>query len=253
MRKEIIWSMLFLLLAVMSCNIPGCSPDTGGQSGIATVETQSTRPHVEETYVDEVPGAEITIAPTTSTETEAAVTDEPTEEMAVEPSGPCTIVSSEGLTVYTRPSTEAEVFGPLGSGMEVEATAQTADGWWGFDPGVAQAANMGVFRYRWIEDGPSLALTGGCSTLPVVAGPAPGFCFMMPMGDVPVMVEPYETAALLATMSAGDYTAVTGRTADGWIRLDLAVGNLELEGTGWMAASYLNVNGPCESIPDVVP
>jgi len=253
MRKEIVWLVVVLLLASISCNLPGCTPDGGGQSEPGQgSEQQGTNPHEDEPYVDNEPGAVITTAPTESIGEEEPV-DEPTDEAAVEPTGPCMIVSSKGLTVYSRPNTAAQEFGSLGSGMEIEATAQTADDWWGFDPGVAQAANMGVFRYRWIEDGPSLTKTGACSTLPVVVGPAPGVCFMMPMGDVPVLTEPSETAELLTTITAGDYAAVNGRTADDWIRLDLGVGNLEIEGIGWMEASFLNMNGPCETIPDVTP
>ena len=38
----------------------------------------------------------------------------------------------------------------VSSGDSYEALAWTADGWVGFDPGVAQAGNIGLAHHRWV-------------------------------------------------------------------------------------------------------
>src|SRR5262245_59354462 len=64
--------------------------------------------------------------------------------------GPCNVSSANPVNIYTLPSAAATQFGTLGPGDTVEATARTADGFYGFEPGVAQAGNVGIFRLRWI-------------------------------------------------------------------------------------------------------
>ena len=44
----------------------------------------------------------------------------------------------------------SDIFGTISVGDTHEALARTADGWVGFDPGVAQAANVGLARHRWV-------------------------------------------------------------------------------------------------------
>ena len=39
----------------------------------------------------------------------------------------------------------------MASVFHVITEGRTADGWLGFDPGVAQAANVGIFRLRWSD------------------------------------------------------------------------------------------------------
>jgi len=65
-------------------------------------------------------------------------------------SEPCMFAANEDLTVYRLPDVSSGVFGTMSSGDTYEALAQTADGWVGFDPGVAQAGNVGLARHRWI-------------------------------------------------------------------------------------------------------
>ncbi len=61
------------------------------------------------------------------------------------------------------------------------------DGWLGFDPGVAQAANIGVFRLRWMPPGAPVSLDGDCVSVPIEPWvPLPGVCYQMSMGPVEV-------------------------------------------------------------------
>ncbi len=49
------------------------------------------------------------------------------------------------------------IFGTIGTGETFEALARTADGWIGFDPGIAQAGNIGLAHHRWVQLNASLS------------------------------------------------------------------------------------------------
>ena len=66
------------------------------------------------------------------------------------PSGPCMITGNESLTIYRLPDPASDVFGILPAGESHEVLAYTANGFIGFDPGVAQAGNTGLARLRWV-------------------------------------------------------------------------------------------------------
>jgi hypothetical protein len=189
-----------------------------------------------------------TALPPTPTAPTATPTETPVEATATPPPGPCEIVADSEVTVYQRPSLQAQVFGAMTPGVRVLAEGRTADGWLGFDPGVAQAANVGIFRLRWVEGSSGVRLERGCDALPELVGPAPGICFSMPMSEVQVYAAPDLSSQVIATMVVGDYAAVTGRTGDGWAKVDLSVGNTGVSVTGWIEGGTLNLNGPCEDL-----
>jgi len=66
------------------------------------------------------------------------------------PQGPCEFTGITDLTVYRLPDLYSDVFGTLPAGETHEILARTANGWIGFDPGVAQAGNVGLAHHRWI-------------------------------------------------------------------------------------------------------
>jgi hypothetical protein len=169
------------------------------------------------------------------------------------PEGPCLATAGSHITAYQRPSLLAQVFGDMSSGLQVEVLAQTSDDWLGFDPGVAQAGNIGIFRLRWIESSSDIALTGDCESVPIVVGPPPGVCFTMAMGEIDVHLHPDAESDLIATMDVEDYAAVEGVTADNWARVDLSLGNLGVDIQGWIPGSALNMNGPCDDLPVIEP
>jgi hypothetical protein len=46
-----------------------------------------------------------------------------------------------------------------------------------------------------------------------------------------------------------DFAAVVGKTADDvWFKLDLSVGSIGTDQTGWIEAVMVNLNGPCEDL-----
>jgi hypothetical protein len=67
------------------------------------------------------------------------------------PSGPCQFTANTAITAYRLPDGTSSIFGTVSTGDTFEALARTSDGWVGFDPGVAQAGNVGLARDRWIQ------------------------------------------------------------------------------------------------------
>ena len=194
--------------------------------------------------------------------TSGAVIETPTPMPSV-----CKAIAEQEVWIYARPpvtnllSHSVELFGKMPAGTRVTVEGRTANGWLGFDPGVAQAANVGVFRLRWLDPGDALRLEGTCTAVPEVAGPVPGVCYTMPMQETRVFQRPATASAVLVTMDWGDYAAVLGWTedADGdglgdWAQIDLSVGNLERDQQGWVEGPTLNLNGErCSSLPEVRP
>lgn len=161
----------------------------------------------------------------------------------------CVAHTHQTTTIYSRPSAEADVFAEVGSGISQPLTARTEDGWLGFDPGVAQAANLGSFRLRWLWYG-DVRLGGACAQLPVVWAPQAGYCYDMPMDSVLVHAQPNAASSVLTTLEAGQFAAVMGLSDSGWAEIDLELGNTGLVGTGWVDAQTLNLNGSaCSQLP----
>ncbi|MCB9419924.1 MAG: hypothetical protein H6667_08975 [Ardenticatenaceae bacterium] len=169
----------------------------------------------------------------------------------------CTLVANSDVTLYNRPDTNAGQFGVLSAGEKAIIGGQTAAGWLGFDPAVAQAANVGIFRLRWLAPGSDVTITGNCDTLPMYPSISPTACYEMAMADTPIYNQPVNTAVLIATLPAGEYTAVTGKTAQDWYQVDLSNGSLAVAHTGqtgWIAPDAGNFNGQsCANLPGVNP
>jgi hypothetical protein len=168
------------------------------------------------------------------------------------PDESCELFAEGEVTIHSRPDSGSAVFGVMEPGFRWVVEGRTPDGWWGFEPGVAQAANVGVFRLRWVQGNGAVRLEGQCGGVPEVIGPPAGVCFTMPMGEVSVHSQADPSSELAATMSVGDYAAVLGKSGD-WAKVDLSLGNTGVEATGWVPASTLNMNGPCENLPVLEP
>jgi len=161
-------------------------------------------------------------------------------------SASCDITAANPVTVYTRASAAADMFGTLSSGETVQATAKTADGFYGFDPGVAQAGNVGPFRLRWVLKTVDLTLGTGCSNLATVVSPIAGICYAMMMQDTPLHSSADTTSTVLMTMHLNDYAMVTAHNP-GWYTLDLNVASPGMDSLGYMEESMLGgFNGPCD-------
>ena len=195
------------------------------------------------------------LTPAGSTPTPTALTPTDTPSGPTATPGECTVTANGDLTIYDRPSTSAQVFSNQSAGFSTPVTARTEDGWYGFDPGVAQAANIGVFRLRWINSNDNVTLNGDCAGQPVVVPPEPTLCYEMPMAPVDVYTTPVTSSTVVATLQPEDYAAIVGKTtASDWFMLDLSKSNTTLSGQGWIQSADLNMNGPtCDFIPEVTP
>ena len=160
------------------------------------------------------------------------------------PKTPCQLTATDTVTAYNRPSAAANIFGTLSVGDSVQPDVKTSDGFYGFEPGVAQAGNVGVFRNRWILKTYQVDLTGSCSSLPVVVGPIANLCYAMVMGDTPVYTSADTTSAVITTLHLDDYTHVIG-SSPGWAQVALNVGSPSLDNTGWIQESSIGYNGDC--------
>ncbi len=93
---------------------------------------------------------------------------------AVAVSTQCILTMTEPTLAYRHPDM-TQVFGTLAAGESVEATARNVLGWYGFDPGIAQAGNVGLDRLRWLPAGTaaghSIKASPGCATLTIVSYP----------------------------------------------------------------------------------
>lgn len=158
--------------------------------------------------------------------------------------------SSGEITTYTRPSYEADVFSTVGL-PPVGIGARTADGWLGFDPAKAQAANVGIFRLRWIPPGAQITLSGDCASVPVADWvPEPDVCYEMVMEDVDVHAAADSNSAVNGTLHVGDFAAILGETATGWLFVNGDDANTPGV-IGFIPDVEANVNGPCDTIPTV--
>lgn len=169
----------------------------------------------------------------------------------------CTLSANSDVPLTYRPDPRSGQFGVLSAGQQAVMTGQAPGGWLGFDPGVAQAANVGIFRLRWIAPGSDVTQSGSCASLTRYPAISPTACYEMAMADTPIYARPDNSAAVIATLLAGAYTAVNGKTAQGWYQVNLGDGSLAGSHngeTGWFAPAAANFNGHfCSELPVVNP
>ena len=227
-----------LLLISLSGLLVGCN-----FPGLTSTPDETEAPAVRPTRTEPA------LAPSRPTITDLGpITTSPPEIDTPMPSI-CTLNAINDVPAYFRPNTESNLFGTLSAGMSVEAAARTSDSWIGFEPGVAQAANVGIFRLRWVEETSDISLDGDCGALPIVEGPVPGICFAMLMTDTSIYEEPDPSSSLVVTLTTQEYAAVTGRLPGDWYRLDLAIGDTSSNRVGWAEGAAISLNGPCDSLP----
>ena len=63
----------------------------------------------------------------------------------------CQMTIHYPIDVYRVPDASAPVWGVETGGISRPILARTADGWVGYDPGVAQAANIGLAHHRYFQ------------------------------------------------------------------------------------------------------
>lgn len=154
----------------------------------------------------------------------------------------CVRKATQAATVYQRPGAAAPTFGQLAAGEQVILVARTADGWVGFDPATAQAANVGIFRLRWVRAAEAFGADDQrCAGLPQVQAPPSG-CLLMAGHPVPVRARPAAAAPVLGLIPAGSYARIRNQnTPPGWTEIEVP----GQAAPGYVAAADVELNGPC--------
>ncbi len=156
---------------------------------------------------------------------------------------PCHLDTTNDNIVYDRPRAQSDLFATLPSDTTVILTAQTVTGWLGFEPGVAQAANTGVFRYRWFAPNGDYTLSASCDNLPLVVAVQATQCYTMPQTDVAVHEGADPASPIIAILPAGTSFAAIVERLDEWVQVDLMDSSLFQSQMGWISADTLNFNG----------
>lgn len=230
------WMLLALGMLLAACNLPAGSQGPTAPPLPATPLAQNPTP--------------LASATASASPTPVPATPVPTTALPSPTAEPCLLTVQQDTTVYDRPSPQAQVFGTLGAGLSVHVTARTADDWYGFEPGVAQAGNVGVFRLRWVPASAG-TLQGACEQVPVVASLPPRVCFIFAMTNLIVYRAPSDTASPVGQWQVGDYAPALAHGPDNWILVDLDSGQNPLSGRGWLRTDAAGFNGPCDNLPTV--
>lgn len=163
--------------------------------------------------------------------------------------GTIVIVANSPLDIYERPDSASSRWSSIPAGESLEIFATTADGWLGFDPGVAQAGNSGSFRYRWVPPGGAYTITSGDpALLETVWGPSAGYTYAMTFEPVPVYLEPDSTSEVVDTMPGCSAAAITCRIP-GWYKIDPVGGPHPGTAPGWISEAAVSINGAIEDVP----
>ncbi len=160
----------------------------------------------------------------------------------------CTLICLDSVDVFTRPDSSAIFMIRLAPRNQVIISGRTVDGWLGFDPGVAQAANIGSFRLRWIAGDERYVIDGELSSVPVVWGPGAGITYAMIYETSQLYSEPDSLSAVVDSVPSCSAVGIISRTED-WYLLDLSIGPLGQDIEGWIEAMDVSVNGNLDSIP----
>lgn len=166
------------------------------------------------------------------------------------PEATCMVMANDTVQLYDRPSLQASVFGTFEVGESRALGGRTITGWLGFEPGVAQAPNVGPFRLRWFPPGAPVTLSGACNQLKLYPELPPQTCFTMAQADVPIYQAPNQSSPVVAHMGFGDYVEAVGQNMSGaniWVKVLSTNGTLPAGTTGWV--TDINFNGDCQSLP----
>jgi hypothetical protein len=204
-----------------------------------------------------------TDAPTSTLEPTTTQTTAPTDTATAAPTatatqvpwptgpGECTIETYASTTIYSRPDYASDAFFQTDASFVTAIGGRTDSGWLGFDPGIAQAANMGPFRLRWFNFN-DVIVSGDCLHVPVLWAPQAGFCYDMPMESTQVFASPDAASTLVTTLEPEEFAAILGFNGGDWAQVDLANGNTGLNSLGWVDETTLNMNGAsCSDLPTI--
>jgi len=157
----------------------------------------------------------------------------------------CKFEALGGSPIYQYPNTSAPVISRFSTGEKVFPTHRTPNGFYGFDPGVAQAGSAGIFQLRWFLKTSYVPSTGDCNQLPVVIGPMAEICYVFLNSDTPLYSSGSLSSTTIGSLNAGDYVMHLDMNAS-WEKVDLNVGSEQLNIVGWVPRDLTIAIGACE-------
>lgn len=163
----------------------------------------------------------------------------------------CLLIPLKETPVFFYPSYTSKKFGTLNPAKKVEVLSFSKNGSWvGFDPGVAQACNVGLFRLRWTPLNGTAFLSGDCRNIQEIEPPQPKFCFIGGM-KTKVFRGPGEKYGLKGILNPYEYAQAIFKTTNGWIFINMDVGENDLSGYGWIKGADTCFQGisPCDRLP----
>lgn len=154
----------------------------------------------------------------------------------------------DSLRVYCRPSTASSPFGVLAPGESLMVCSRTVGGWLGFQPGVAQAGNIGPFRLRWVRPDSS-AMPADSVRLSWVEPLLPRAVYLMAYDTVRVFASPPGESEPLAVIPRNGWARVEARDPSGnWYLVRTESGCL-----GWSSLTAAGLSGDPDTLPTVKP
>ena len=175
------------------------------------------------------------------------------------PSAPCQVIFNGPVTAYATADL-ASTATQLSAGDGGMVMGQSPDGAWiAFDPGIAQAGNLGVARARWVQASADISLQGDCASLPPLSPlPASGSFCMMTFGQAtPAYQQPDTASPVVTTLTSNDTAMIAGQLASGWYAWSDPGASAGATGTillHWIAASdQVQLVGACDALPVFYP
>jgi hypothetical protein len=157
------------------------------------------------------------------------------------------IIANVQTTVFQRPGIKADIFGFLNSGDSVIGLARSSNGWVGFDPGIAQAANLGVFRLRWVNLDRSIKMIQGeFQDLPLVWTPLPGVCYNMFLNQSYLYSYPDIDSEIIDSFNPEDIAEILEFDSTGWVLIVSISEDTVNSFSGWIKPEDINFNGPVD-------
>jgi predicted secreted protein len=166
------------------------------------------------------------------------------------PADQCVVIANSDVTAYRTADTSAPSL-TMPQGAEGQVVGETPDqAWIGFDPGFAQAGNLGLMHLRWVQASADITLQGDCSNLPLIEPPPVGFCVLTFGGTVNVYSQPNTNGPVYTTLGVNDYAQIVGSLSSGWYAWSNPGAQAGSTGTynlRWIQASdNVQVSGTCD-------
>lgn len=169
-------------------------------------------------------------------------------ELPPPPPPMCLTAITGTTTAYNRPSKDASKFGEITPVQIVQVAGKTEDGWIGFEPGSAQAPNVGLLRLRWLPPETPNDLSPDCGEVPMLPTLAPSGCYVMTHGTATVYKTTSTSSDAIETFSEDFREATAKKEVNGspFYQVEALTAAASSTESGWVSGSEVDLNGDCD-------